>query len=135
MSETLYPKINPKQYFDLATSLSESTDSLSLRSSVDRAYYAAFLHARNTLYEKGWATPHKTSDDHKYITEKLKDPNLLGTFGNEAVRLRRTRNLVTYTTGDITRDLNEARPISWVLHVSKSLIDKISEVKKKPPAA
>ncbi len=101
-SKPLYPEIDPKDYLDLAKALSSKTDYASLRSAVDRAYYAAFLTCRDTLASKHYLTPKYDYQDHKDVPEGLKNLKVLGSCGNDEFRLRRTRNRITYDTRPLT---------------------------------
>ncbi len=100
-SPTAYPAFDPEEYLELSKELAGRSDSASLRSAADRAYYAAFIVSRNELRDKGYFTPIDGTEDHKKVSELLRRPEILGTFGNEEMRLREHRNRVTYRVGNV----------------------------------
>ena len=131
MSQPLYESVDPETYLELAKELSSKSQAAARRTAADRAYYAAFLASRDLLAEKDYITPYGNERDHQYINEALKDKDILGSFGNEGLRLRRARNVVTYDTRDITmRTQQYACPLNWMLNTAGTIIDK---VKKLPP--
>ena len=91
------------EYLKLAQELAGQTASpaneeAKLRSSVSRAYYAAFCKARNYLRDiEGYLIP-STSDAHAYVRDEFKrSPNKLGRkIGWELDQLRTHRNRVDY---------------------------------------
>ncbi len=105
-----------KQYLDLARHLSQPTTSdegqreAMLRSSVSRAYYAAFCHARN--YCRDWLkfVPTNTADDHGRLRAFLKDGKRRG-IALKLDQLRQWRNDADYTdslTSDLAAVANHA---------------------------
>jgi hypothetical protein len=66
-------------FFDLATWLCGSgsgsggqrTDEAAIRTAIGRAYYAAYLLAREALVHKRW-TPNGSGSDHKAVPDELK---------------------------------------------------------------
>ena len=69
-----------------------------MRSSVSRAYYAAFCKARNYLRDIGGHLIPPTPEAHTYVRDKFKrSPNKLGRkIGWELDQLRTHRNRVDY---------------------------------------
>lgn len=68
------------------------------RSAISRAYYAAFIGARNYLQKQEGHSIPKTSDAHKYVSEQFKrssDP-VRQDIGRKLERLRTTRNQADY---------------------------------------
>lgn len=128
-SQPLFESIDPETYLTLARELASRSEISAKRTAGDRAYYAAFLVSRNLLKEKGYATPYGTTEDHKYITETLKRPDVLGSFGNEEFRLRNARNVVTYDTDTTTQQ--NARPLDWMINTSEKIIAQIKQLPSK----
>jgi len=85
---------DPNEFLILAARLSQATAQAELRSAVSRAYYAAFLHAREVLGASGEVVPTGTGRDHGLVLRALRargggTANLLG-------RLRAQRGYVDY---------------------------------------
>ena len=92
-----FEPIEPQAYLDLPIRLSRSSDEASRRSALDRAYYAAFLIARNELNDKGYIVAIQRSETHSQIiialTKAARNP------GRRLELLRRARNRLTYQAG------------------------------------
>jgi uncharacterized protein (UPF0332 family) len=58
-------------FLDLAKELKSATDEAKIRTSIGRAYYAAFLYAREWLRAKGWSI-YDNKDDHYRVLDGLK---------------------------------------------------------------
>jgi len=90
-------------YLDLAKELagqtaSQATEEAKLRSSVSRAYYAAFCKARNYLRDiEGRSIP-STGDAHVFVRDEFRysADRLHRKIGNNLNRLRIDRNKVDY---------------------------------------
>jgi uncharacterized protein (UPF0332 family) len=90
-------------YLDLAKELagrmaSHATEEAKLRSSVSRAYYAAFCKARNYLRDiEGRSIP-STGDAHVFVRDEFRHSadRLRRKIGNNLNRLRIDRNKVDY---------------------------------------
>ncbi len=129
MSQPLYESVDPETYLELAKELSSKSQAAARRTAADRAYYAAFLASRDLLAEKDYITPYGNERDHQYVNEVLKRKDILGSFGNEGLRLRRARNVATYDTRDITtRTQQYARPLNWMLNTAETIIDKVKQL-------
>ncbi|WP_449416562.1 HEPN domain-containing protein [Phormidium nigroviride] len=94
---------NWSQYLTLAKELigqspSPASEEAKRRSAISRAYYAAFISARNYLQEReGYSIP-KTVDAHKYVREQFKqsaDP-VRQDIGRKLEMLRKDRNQSDY---------------------------------------
>lgn len=134
MSQPLYESVDPETYLELAKELSSKSQVAARRTAADRAYYAAFLASRDLLAEKDYITPYGDERDHQYVNEALKRKDILGSFGNEGLRLRRARNVATYDTRDITmRTQQYARPLNWMLNTAGTLIDKVKKLPSRSP--
>lgn len=132
MSEPLYKAVDPKTYLELADRLSLESDETAKRTAADRAYYAVFLVSRDTLAERGYITPYYSSDDHKYVSETLKRKDLLGSFGNDEMRIRFARNIILYDTRDISREQQSARSLKWILDTAKQIIERVGNLPVNP---
>lgn len=69
-----------------------------LRAAISRAYYAAFIKARNHLRDKEGHSIPKRSDAHRYVSEQFQissDP-VRKTLAEKLARLRRFRNQADY---------------------------------------
>ena len=123
--QLLYPALDPTEYLKIADEFTSRSESSAIRTAADRAYYAAFLTCRDCLTEKNYFTPTYSSDDHLNLTNALKRREVLGTFGNEELRLRRARNCVNYMTGDINSDTRDARPLQWMITTAREIISRV----------
>lgn len=91
------------EYFNLARELagqatSPANQEAKLRSSVSRAYYAAFCKARNYLRDVDKLSVPIDGSAHQYVQEKFEissDP-LRKQLGEDLKRLRRRRNMADY---------------------------------------
>ena len=129
MSQPLYESVDPEAYLGLAKELASKSEAAAKRTAADRAYYAAFLVSRNTLADKDYVTPYGTERDHQYINEALRRTDILGSFGNEGLRLRRARNVATYDTREITNQMQQyARSVDWMLRTAEAIINKVQEL-------
>ena len=92
--------VDPAAYLTLAIEWSRSADDTTLRSAVDRAYYAAFLTTRDQLSGKGYG--HFTADPqvHSQVAKLLSATNK--NAGEKLIILRRARNRLNYQTGNVT---------------------------------
>lgn len=89
---------NWSEYLNLAQELAQATtDEAKLRAAISRAYYAAFIKARNFLQEReGLTIP--TENTHKYVINQFKnssDPVRIK-IGRRLLRLRGFRNQADY---------------------------------------
>ena len=117
---TSTPAINPPDLVDLAVELSGRSESSAVRSACDRAYYGAFLFARDRLDALGKATPHRDARDHNYIPSALKKlPGGIG-HGDYLMALLRQRRTYTYDTGPLTSD--NVRPVSWIISKAQGIV-------------
>lgn len=125
MSKPLYPMVEPTTYLELADELSSRIESASRRTAADRAYYAAFLTCRDRLALKNYFTPYYDSRDHDYVQRTLREPNVLGTYGNQENRLRRARNCTTYKTCDLNPGQTDVRSLDWMIRTAKEIIKRV----------
>jgi hypothetical protein len=128
MSEPLYRAINPTTYLILAAELASKDEIAAKRTAADRIYYATFLICRDYLAAKGYLTPYYSARDHQYISETLKNIKVLGSLGNDEIRLRDTRNRVTYDTRELSQSQPDVRNIDWMLRTARIIIQKVQEL-------
>lgn len=69
-----------------------------MRSAISRAYYAAFISARNYLPETEEHSIPKTADAHKYVVQQFKQSSDADrqNIGSNLEKLRRDRNAADY---------------------------------------
>lgn len=69
-----------------------------MRSAISRAYYAAFISARNYLQETEGLSIPKTADAHKYVVQQFKQSSETErqNIGRNLEKLRRDRNEADY---------------------------------------
>lgn len=82
-------------YFSLAKSLAKKSDEASLRSSVSRAYYAAFCTARNHAASLGFRIT-ATGKDHQLVERFYSGQANRKIVGLNLGRLRLSRNQCDY---------------------------------------
>ena len=123
--QQVFPPLDPITLLELANQLSNG-DSAAIRTAGDRAYYAAFLASRDLLATKGYITPYYGTKDHDYISTQLKRPEILGSYGDRELQLRRARNEVTYKTGPLTMAGRNVRPLRWMVETAQEIIDRVS---------
>ena len=87
-------------YLQLAIEWAQSDNEAILRTAVDRAYYAAFLTARDQLVAKGYGEFAASSRAHGQVGDALSE--VRSQHGEMLRILRRARNRLTYET-DATR--------------------------------
>jgi len=133
MSELLYPQIDPRDYLKLAEELSCRDETTAKRTAADRAYYAAFLTSRDILLEKRYLEPSAQSDDHKYVCNVLKSKEVLGSFGNQQLRLRLARNSATYNTKDLyLGSPYNCRRLTWMFDTAGKIIERVEALPNNP---
>ena len=94
-----FETVAPYSYLVLAIDLADAADQASRRSALDRAYYAAFLTARNELANKGYLGVVRGSEAHARVSEELE--KIDRRVAERLTMLRRARNRLTYQTGRI----------------------------------
>ena len=92
--------VDPAAYLTLAIEWSRSADDTTLRSAVDRAYYAAFLTTRDQLSGKGYGRFTADPQVHSQVAKLLSATNKEA--GEKLIILRRARNRLNYQTGNVT---------------------------------
>lgn len=90
------------EYLDLAKELASvattANKEAKLRSAISRAYYAAFIRARNHLRDREGQPIPRTSDAHSYVSHLFESsPDVVRqSLGGKLVRLRRFRRQADY---------------------------------------
>ena len=113
--------MDPSSYLELANDLARGASPASLRSAGDRAYYAAFLFARDRLYQKNYSPFFTGPGAHRDVKNALLA--ILPQVGHMEDNLRRARNVITYETS-MTR-LRSGQSIPWMLGVSGDIIEAV----------
>lgn len=90
------PAVTPAAYLALADEWAQSGETENVRSAVDRAYYAAFLTARDELSRKGYGRFAPTPQAHHQVARSL--IAVRPDMGKQMRALRRARNRFTYQT-------------------------------------
>lgn len=94
-----FAAVDPAAYLSLAIEWTQSTDTATSRSAVDRAYYAAFLTARDQLSAKGYGPFSAGPQAHIQVAKALSD--IKADVGERLISLRRARNRLNYQTGSV----------------------------------
>lgn len=121
-------ELDPLDLLTLAEALAQSKDSARVRTACDRAYYAAFLFARERLAFLGKYIQHDNYRDHQEILVAIgKLPDGMGP--RETLhRLRVHRNKFTYTVTALTHPTHALSP-SDMLSRARLVIDFIQSVR------
>ena len=124
----IFEPIAPESYLALAIELSRASDGASRRSAIDRAYYAAFLTARNELNNKGYIIAVQRSESHVQVvvalTKAARNP------GRRLELLRRARNRLTYQTGRTS--LPEGLSVENMLDSARAVIEAVRALPRNP---
>lgn len=124
-------KFDWQKYLELAQELIEGdTNEAKQRSSISRAYYAAFCYARNYLRDYLDFKPRNDKNEHQAVIKEFqkydrKNRKMIE-IGNDLSRLRLDRNKADYN--DIFMSLGSKAP--YALKLAKNIIDKINELIK-----
>lgn len=124
-------KFDWSEYFNLAKELIDSdTNEAKQRSSISRAYYAAFCLARNYLRDYLEIKPRSDENKHKFVAEKFqhhdrKNQKMIE-IGRDLSRLRSDRNKADYED----TLLNLTNKNKSALKIAENIINKINELKK-----
>lgn len=92
---------NWSEYLDVArelASVATTNKEARLRSAISRAYYAAFINARNYLRDKEGLLIPRTSDAHRYVSVQFEhSPDIVRqSLGENLLRLRNFRRQADY---------------------------------------
>jgi len=120
-----FPAVDPFKYLEFACEISSRTETEVRRTAGDRAYYAAFLFARDQLKEKGYMTPYNHEGDKKQVTEVLKRLKL--SVGMDEFRLQEHRTRVTYHTWRV-----EYPSLEWMIDTAQKIINYVKALPVNP---
>ena len=113
-----FQRVEPSGYLALSCRLAALSDAASFRSAVDRAYYAAFLSAREELSRKGYGPFSSSSRAHTEVGEALRRSS------KPAYRrlriLRQARNRLTYRIELV--DLPPGQSLGELLNLAQGII-------------
>ena len=110
--------VEPVEYLQLADEWALADNWATLRSAVDRAYYAAFLTVRDELTRKGYGSFDASSRTHGQVSRSLAE--VRRELGERLANLRRARNALTYETG--TTELPENQTPQDILNSARQII-------------
>ncbi len=120
-------KFDWSEYFNLAEELGDvNNNEAQKRSSISRAYYAAFCTARNYLIDDLGCQAGRDENVHKYVAQKFQDNNnrKMREIGNDLSRLRQLRNKADYE--DTIFNINQNT--KFALKLAKNIINKFNEL-------
>lgn len=120
-----FPAVDPLKYLEFSCEISSRTEPEVRRTAGDRAYYAAFLFARDQLATKGYITPHYHEGDKKYVTEELK--RLKYSIGSQEFRLQEHRTKVTYRTRSVGYP-----SLEWMIDTAQKIINYVKALPVNP---
>ena len=124
-----FDAVSPEEYLALAVELALSSNAISRRSAVDRAYYAAFLAARDQLNEKGHMSLDRGPTVHRLVVNTLSEIN--PGLSRRLVQLRLARNLLTYQTGPA--NLRRGQSISELLESARTIVVSVRALPRYSP--
>lgn len=124
-----FQRVEPDGYLALSRRLAALGDAVSFRSAVDRAYYAAFLTAREELSGKGYGPFSSSSRAHAEVGEALRRTN------KPAYRrlriLRQARNRLTYRIEAV--DSPGGQSLGELLNLAQGVINAAAILPPAPP--
>lgn len=120
-----FPAVNPLKYLDLARDMSSKPESEVRRTAGDRAYYAAFLFARDQLASKGYIVPFNGEQDKHDVSRILK--GLEFGIGNSEFLLRKSRTKITYNTRDV-----DSQSLDWMISTAQKIINYVRALPVNP---
>ena len=104
--------------------LALSSDEASRRSAVDRAYYGAFLAARDELIVKGYTNVARSSSAHAQVADVL--TGIDKSSSEVLFALRRVRNRLPYQTESIY--LPRRQSLQSLLESARAIIEAMREL-------
>lgn len=126
-------KFNWKDYYDLANELANthpgklaSSKEAVLRTVISRAYYGAFIEARNYLRDKEGKHPDNKSQTHDFVARQFLSDKRSGRsdIGKELRLLRAYRNMADYD--DVLRNPKNLARIA--LNLAQSIIKSLDKL-------
>ena len=122
----MFEKVAPVKYLEFARNLASKPEPEAQRTAADRAYYATFLHSRDTLAAKGYITPYDGLEDHRLVAETLK--KRVFSLGNDQELLRKHRNKITYDTRKV-----EYPSLQFMIETADKIIKRVADLPQKSP--
>ena len=116
--------IDPSSYLTLAIELATFQAAAAHRTAVDRAYYAAFLTARDQLTDKGYGRFTREAGVHTQVASVLN--GVSKDVAERLIRLRRARNRLTYQPGSQT--LPRGQSLAALPASARSVIEAVEEL-------
>jgi hypothetical protein len=120
-----FPTVDPLKYLEFAREVSSRTETEARRTAGDRAYYAAFLFARDQLALKRYIEPLYREQDKHDVSRKLKE--LKFGIGNSVHLLRQRRTRVTYDTREVV-----SSSLGWMIDTAQKIIDYVKSLPVNP---
>jgi uncharacterized protein (UPF0332 family) len=121
--------MNWRDFLSLAAQLAAGNNEADWRTSISRAYYAAFHVARRLVSDLGFTVP-RADRAHQYLVFRLSnsgEPAVQQT-GRDLETLRRLRNRADYDeTPAVTRPQASA-----AVHVAEGIIQALDDARKEP---
>ena len=124
-----FQRVEPDGYLALSRRLAALGDAVSFRSAVDRAYYAAFLAAREELSRKGYGPFSRSSRAHTEVLEALHQ--LSGPASRRLRILRPARNRLTYRIEAV--DSPGGQSLGELLDLAQGVIGAATALPQTPP--
>ena len=125
---SVFSPLDTGTLLDLADELAHRPTPASLRSAADRAYYAAYLTARDQLACKKYARFNPGGSAHIRVGQALRAIDI--DTGNLLSELRFTRNTLTYDTGYVA--LEGDRTLEWILDAARTIIRYVDALSTQP---
>jgi uncharacterized protein (UPF0332 family) len=111
--------MQPREFLELAKELSKRDSEACRRTTISRAYYAAFHETRALL--AGWGFAIRQSDQaHTAVTRRLANSGstTLSVLSQQLVELKRVRNQADY---DLQREISASRVVRELIRVDEVL--------------
>ena len=123
-----FEAVSPEAYLALAMELAQSPNVASRRSAVDRAYYVAFLAARNELDDKSYLRITRGPGIHSQVANALGE--IYSDISRMLVQLRQARNRLTYQTTPTY--LPRGQSVSELLDTADAIISGVKALPQNP---
>ena len=114
-----FEAIAPSSYLTLAIELAGTRNEAARRSAVDRAYYSAFMSARDALTSKAYGRFTRSAGSHRQVTDVLETVNTR--LAEDLITLRQARNRLTYQPG--SQILPRGQSLTGLLEIARAVLD------------
>ena len=125
---SIFSPLVTETLLDLAGELAHRPTPASLRSAADRAYYAAYLTARDQLARKNYARFNPGASAHMRVGQVLRAIDI--DAGSLLSELRFTRNTLTYDAGGVA--LEEDKTVEWMMDTARTIINYVNSLPSQP---